>query len=77
MGFPRGLNWRALNGTEAPGGAMDKINWWERRWFLAFLIVVSTVPLLWPGIPPLGDVPGHMGRFRVQLDLATSPDLQR
>ncbi len=77
MGFPRGLNWRALNGTQAPGGAMDKINWWERRWFLAFLILVSTVPLLWPGIPPLGDVPGHMGRFRVQLDLATSPDLQR
>ncbi len=23
------------------------------------------------------DLPGHMGRYRVQLDLATSPDLQR
>lgn len=56
---------------------MDKINWWERRWFFAFLIAASTVPLLWPETPPLVDVPGHMGRFRVQLDLANSPDLQR
>jgi hypothetical protein len=56
---------------------MDKVNWWERRWFLAFLVAVSTVPLLWPQIPPLGDLPGHMGRFRVQLDLANSPSLQR
>ncbi|HTG64440.1 MAG TPA: hypothetical protein VL917_07245, partial [Sphingomicrobium sp.] len=61
----------------APGGVMDKVNWWERRWFLAFLVAVSTVPLLWPQIPPLGDLPGHMGRFRVQLDLANSPSLQR
>ncbi len=56
---------------------MDKINWWERRWFFAFLIAASTVPLLWPETPPLVDVPGHMGRFRVQLDLADSEYLQR
>ena len=56
---------------------MDKTNWWERRWFLAFLVAASMVPLLWPETPPLVDVPGHMGRFRVQLDLANSPDLQR
>jgi len=56
---------------------MDRTNWWERRWFFAFLIAASTVPLLWPETPPLVDVPGHMGRFRVQLDLANSPDLQR
>jgi hypothetical protein len=56
---------------------MEKLNWWERRWFLAFLVAVSTVPLLWPHTPPLVDVPGHMGRFRVQLDLANSESLQR
>ena len=35
------------------------------------------LPLLWPDVPPLLDLPGHMGRYRVQLDLATSPDLQQ
>ena len=56
---------------------MDKLNWWEKRWFLALLVVASAVPLLWPETPPLVDVIGHMGRHRVQLDLANSPDLQR
>ena len=56
---------------------MDKTNWWERRWFLAFLILASTVPLLWPQIPPLNDVPGHLGRFEIQLNLANSQLLQR
>jgi hypothetical protein len=32
---------------------------------------------LWPEIPPLVDLPGHMGRYRVQLDLASSPTLQQ
>lgn len=61
----------------ASGGVMDKLNWWERRWFLAFLVLASAVPLLWPETPPLVDVVGHMGRYRVQLDLANSPELQR
>ena len=61
----------------APGGVMDKLNWWERRWFLALLVLASAVPLLWPETPPLVDVVGHMGRYRVQLDLANSPELQR
>jgi hypothetical protein len=56
---------------------LGKNDWWERRWFHALLVAISTVPLLWPEIPPLGDLPGHMGRFRVQLDLAHSPSLQR
>ena len=56
---------------------MDQVNWWERRWFLAFLVAVSAVPLFWPKIPPLVDVVGHMGRYRVQLDLAHSEHLQR
>lgn len=34
------------------------------------------VPLIWPSIPPLTDLPGHIGRFKVQLDLANSPALQ-
>ena len=40
-------------------------------------VLVSALPLLWPGIPAIVDLPGHMGRYRVQLDLADSPELQR
>jgi hypothetical protein len=35
------------------------------------------VPLLYPPIPPLVDLLGHMGRYRVELDLAHSPFLHR
>ena len=41
------------------------------------MILVAFVPLLYPPVPPLVDLLGHMGRYRVQLDLAHSPDLQR
>jgi hypothetical protein len=47
--------------------------WWEARPFVAALILLSVVPLLYPTIPPLVDLLGHMGRYRVQLDLDTSP----
>lgn len=44
------------------------IFWWQRRWFLVLLVVASTIPLLWPTVPPLVDLPGHMGRYAVELD---------
>ncbi len=50
--------------------------WWEQRWFLALLVVASVVPLMWPSVPPLVDLPGHMGRYAVELD-ATSPILSQ
>jgi len=50
--------------------------WWESRIFIAALVLLATVPLLYPRVPPLVDLPGHMGRYRVQLDHATSPWLQ-
>ncbi|HEX8415481.1 MAG TPA: hypothetical protein VF637_16605 [Sphingomicrobium sp.] len=51
--------------------------WWETRWFVALLIVLAAVPLLYPRVPPLVDLFGHMGRYRVELDLDTSPWLSR
>src|SRR3712207_688000 len=42
--------------------------WWERRSAVAALILLSALPLSWPEIPPLVHLPGHMGRYRVQLD---------
>lgn len=50
---------------------------WERRDFVIALILLSALPLLWPDVPPLLDLPGHMGRYRAQLDLPGAPDLQQ
>lgn len=47
--------------------------WWETRAFAAAMILLAIVPLLLPPIPPLTDLMGHMGRYRVQLDIGTSP----
>ena len=46
--------------------------WWEKRWFVAALILLSAVPLVYPPVPPLVDLFGHLGRYRVQLDLGNS-----
>lgn len=43
---------------------------------LAALVVASALPLFWPDVPPLLDLPGHIGRYRVQLDIGHSPVLQ-
>ena len=55
----------------------EKPGWWESRWLLLALIVGSTLPLLYPAVPPLVDLPGHMGRYRVELDLGHSASLQQ
>lgn len=49
--------------------------WWEHRAFLALVILLSGVPLWLPEIPPLTDVPGHMGRYAVQLGAGTDSPL--
>ncbi|MCH8614757.1 hypothetical protein LZ016_01365 [Sphingomonas sp. SM33] len=51
--------------------------WWEGPTFLFTLALLSVVPLLWPEVAPLVDLPGHIGRYRVELDLHSSADLQR
>jgi len=50
--------------------------WWETRPFVALLTPTPAVPLIYPPIPPLVDLLGHMGRYRVELDVATSPWLK-
>ncbi len=50
---------------------------WERRDFALAMVLLAAVPLLWPGVPPLLDLPGHMGRYQVQLTLDNSPALQQ
>jgi hypothetical protein len=56
------------------GGAR---RWWESRLLLALVLVASAVPLFYPPIPPLVDLFGHIGRYRVELDLDQSVYLQR
>jgi hypothetical protein len=52
-------------------------SWWQTRWFVAAAMLASILPLLWPAMPPLTDLPGHIGRYHVAIDLARSADLQR
>jgi hypothetical protein len=42
---------------------------------IALLSVLMLVPLIWPTIPPLTDLPGHMGRYAIQLDDGSDPFL--
>ena len=51
--------------------------WWTKPALLMALILLSGAPLWWPGIPPLTDLLGHMGRYAVQLDAGHSPHLAR
>lgn len=67
-------------GIEASSAAAveaDALPWWESRLCLALVVLATMVPLLYPTVPPLVDLFGHMGRYRVELDLAHSPFLQR
>ena len=50
--------------------------WWETRLCLTLVVVATMLPLAYPGVPPLVDLLGHMGRYRVELDLRHSPFLQ-
>jgi hypothetical protein len=55
----------------------DREQWWQSRWLLALLLVAAAIPLLTPETPPLVDLPGHIGRYRVQVGIDTSPFLDR
>ena len=51
--------------------------WWETRAFAVAMVLLAAVPLIYPPIPPLVDLLGHIGRYRVEMDLANSPSLQK
>jgi hypothetical protein len=51
--------------------------WWESRLCLALVVFATMLPLIYPPIPPLVDLFGHMGRYRVELDLNHSRWLQQ
>ena len=43
------------------------------RNLVILLLALGVLPLLWPTIPPLVDLPNHMSRYRIGLDYGTSP----
>lgn len=51
--------------------------WWERRSTVLIVLLAVMLPYAWWQVPPLTDVPAHMGRYRIALDLAHSASLQR
>ncbi|QDP19456.1 hypothetical protein [Sphingomonas xanthus] len=51
--------------------------WWEGRPFVAAMILLALLPLLYPTVPPLVDIGGHMGRYKIALDLEHSATLQQ
>jgi hypothetical protein len=54
----------------------EQLPWWESALCLGLVVFATALPLLYPPIPPLVDLLGHMGRYRVELDLGHSPWLQ-
>lgn len=71
------MNHMATRTAFAAGARSAPRLWWETRLCLALVVIATTVPLLYPPIPPLVDLLGHIGRYRVELDLDRSPLLQR
>jgi hypothetical protein len=43
-------------------------DWWQSPWCAAILVLLAAVPLLYPPVPPLLDLPGHIGRYRIELE---------
>jgi hypothetical protein len=54
----------------------DGAAWWNDRRVLIAASLAMAIPLVWPTIPPLVDLPGHMGRYVIQLDGGASPLLR-
>ena len=59
-------------GQQRETEARAPTEWWETPVVIAAVILLSAAPLLYPKVPPLVDLLGHMGRYRVQLDIGHS-----
>lgn len=48
-------------------------HWWQSRPFVLTAAINAIVPLLIPALPPLVDLPGHVGRYRILAEAGTGP----
>jgi hypothetical protein len=74
-GHQSGVGDMEQSAATAKQDGQDARRWWETRWFVALAAMLTAVPLIYPPIPPLVDLFGHMGRYRVELDVGRSPSL--
>jgi hypothetical protein len=51
--------------------------WWNTALFIAIALFLAALPLLWPPVPPLLDLPSHMGSYQIALNLDSSASLQK
>lgn len=51
----------------------DMPRWWQTRAFAVAAVLIAAIPLLWPDIAPLTDLPGHIGRYRILAEAGTGP----
>ena len=58
-----------------PGGTVNNTStaslqreWWDRPTALAILVLLAFLPYIALAFPPLVDLPGHIGRYAIQLD---------
>jgi hypothetical protein len=51
-------------------------DWWDHPALLLGTVLLCALPLLGPNIPPLVDLPGHLGRYHVQMKLDEVPVLR-
>jgi hypothetical protein len=58
-------------------GRAEELHWWQTRWGILAIALFATLPLLWPALPPLIDLPGHMVAYKSELDRAHSLYLQQ
>lgn len=57
------------------GGAI--VAWLQATWLQVLLCIAAALPLVWPHMPPLIDLGGHLGGFAVQLDGGLSASLRQ
>ena len=55
----------------------DRTPWWADWRYAVALVLLCAVPLLYPPLPPLTDLLGHIARYHVQLSIGESPYLSR
>lgn len=66
-----------FHSAQLHGGAIaSRSDGMLNRWW-PLLVLLAIVPLLYPAVPPLTDLPAHMSRFMVQMDGGRSADIAR